>query len=136
MEVLNLDEVLKILFMYEVRVKYDKLIVKGGDRFPPHVRSAIYSHKQEILDIYGKEQELMDMIDEMERKAKAAESDMFEDAPDLWNRYYMLSESLKIYLPKPWAIVPEDEKRCSYCPNLGKPASDGVICDYECKAPY
>lgn len=136
MEVLGLNDVLKILHMYKVRVKNGRIIVTGGERFPVHVRSAIIGHKNEILEIYGEQKELMGEIDAMEKRAREAEDKLFENATDLWQRYFMLCESLKFYLPKPWATVPEDQKRCSYCPNLGKPAVDGVICDHKCEKPY
>lgn len=136
MQALNLNDILKILYMYKVRVKNGRLVVSGGDRFPPHVRSAIYTHKPEILKIYSEHLELMDMIDDMERKAKESESKLMEDSADLWQRYFMLCDSLNAQLPKPWVIVPEDKKRCSFCPNLGMTAKDGVICEHECKQPY
>lgn len=136
MQALGLNQVLKILYMYKVRVRGDKLVVSGGEKFPLHVRNAIHTYKPKILKIYGEHVELMQMIDDMESKAIEAEGSLIEDAADLWKRYYLLNDSLNMQLPKPWVIVPEDEKRCSFCPNLGKPAVDGVICDHECKRPY
>lgn len=136
MRAFSLDGVLKILYMYKVRVRGDSLIVDGGERFPTHVRSAILTYKPELLKIYGEYTDLMATIDAMEKKALKAEGELFEDALDLWNRYFMLNDSLKFYLPKPWVIVPEDEKRCSFCPHLGEPAREGVLCDSKCQKPY
>jgi len=140
MFLLSLDEVLKILFMYRVRLSSNQrnLIVTGGGNFPPHVRSSISVRKRDIIKVYSKEIELMSEIDLMEARAEEAErrGKDGEYISDLWFRYFSLSESLKLYLPKPWATVPEDEKRCSFCPNLGKPEVDGVLCDHQCKKPY
>lgn len=137
-QALSFEDVLRILYMYKVRVRGDSLIVTGGERFPVHVRGAIYNFKPEILEVYQAEEELMAEIDAMEERAqKAEDGDLLAGDPlDLWSRYFALSESLKFYLPKPWVIIPEDEKRCSFCPNLGKPVVEGVLCDYECKLPY
>ena len=139
METLSLDEVLKILYMYKVRVNGDKLIVAGGNKFPDYVRASIGLHKRNLMEIYEDENLMQSELDDLENQAEEAEKSLLDlgKASDLWERWAIISASRKANLPKPWATITEDYQRCSFCPNLGKPVNeDGVVCEYNCESPY
>lgn len=142
---LTFEDVLSEIYLLDVRVKEGKLIIKKGGSVSPMVMVAIKHYAKQLFVYYSDPALLQVEMEELEKKIALEEKTLeryttpedkdsrSELISSLWKRYYDILYLRSRNMIKPWVKIKEDEQRCPRCPDLGKPAINGILCIHGCK---